>query len=54
VLAVYPWSGAAHSFDRGTPVVRVVDTAVAPGAPTTYLADDGAFIHPVSGQAMPR
>lgn len=44
------FAGAAHSFDRGTPVVRVADAAVAPGAPTTYLADDGAFIHPVSGQ----
>lgn len=45
------FGGAAHSFDRGTPVVRVPDAAVAPGAPTAYLADDGAFIHPLTGQA---
>lgn len=47
------FAGAAHSFDRGTPVVRIADAAVAPGAPTTYLAADGAFIHPVTGQADP-
>jgi dienelactone hydrolase len=47
------FGGAAHSFDRGTPVVRVPDAAVAPGAPTTYLAADGACIHPLTGQADP-
>jgi dienelactone hydrolase len=47
------FAGAAHSFDRGTPIVRVADAAVAPGAPTTYIADDGAFVHPVTGQADP-
>ena len=47
------FAGAAHSFDRGTPVVRVAEAAVAPGAPTTYLADDGACIHPVTGRADP-
>jgi dienelactone hydrolase len=46
-------AGAGHSFDRGTPVVHVADAAVAPGAPTTYLADDGACIHPVTGQPDP-
>jgi dienelactone hydrolase len=46
-------AGAAHSFDRGTPVVRIADAAVAPGAPTTYLADDGACIHPLTGQPDP-
>jgi hypothetical protein len=45
------FAGAAHSFDRGTPVVRVAEAAVAPGAPTTYLADDGACIHPLTGRA---
>jgi dienelactone hydrolase len=45
------FGGAAHSFDRGTPVVRVAEAAVAPGAPTTYLADDGACIHPLTGRA---
>jgi dienelactone hydrolase len=44
------FGGAAHSFDRGTPLVRVADAAVAPGAPTTYLADDGACIHPLTGR----
>ncbi len=47
------FAGAAHSFDRGTPVVRVTEAAVAPGAPTTYLAGDGAFVHPLTGQADP-
>jgi len=47
------FAGAAHSFDRGTPVVRVAEAAVAPGAPTTYLAGDGAFIHPITGRADP-
>ena len=47
------FAGAAHSFDRGTPVVRIEDAAVAPGAPTTYLADDGACIHPLTGRADP-
>jgi hypothetical protein len=45
------FAGAAHSFDRDTPVVRIPDAAVAPGAPTAYLADDGAFIHPLTGRA---
>jgi dienelactone hydrolase len=47
------FAGAAHSFDRGTPVVRIDDAAVAPGAPTTYLAPDGACIHPVTGRPDP-
>ena len=47
------FAGAAHSFDRGTPLVRVSEAAVAPGAPTTYLADDGACIHPLTGQPDP-
>ena len=45
--------GAAHSFDRGTPIVRIEDAAVAPGAPTSYLAADGACLHPLTGQADP-
>jgi len=50
-LRVFP--GAAHSFDRGTAAVRIADAAVAPGAPTTYLADDGACIHPLTGRPDP-
>jgi len=47
------FSGAAHSFDRGTAITNVPDAAVSPGAPTTYLTDDGALIHPISGNADP-
>jgi dienelactone hydrolase len=45
--------GAAHSFDRAQPLVRFPEARVAPGAPTAYLADDGAFIHPATGEADP-
>lgn len=38
--------GAHHSFDRGTPITTVADASVAPAAPTAYVANDGAFIHP--------
>jgi dienelactone hydrolase len=48
------FAGAAHSFDRGVPVWRIAEAAVSPGAPTGYLADDGAFIHPVDGKADPK
>jgi dienelactone hydrolase len=47
------FGGAAHSFDRATPVVRVAEAAVAPGAPTAYLTDDGSFIHPLTGRPDP-
>ncbi len=47
-------AGAAHSFDRDTPVELIADAAVSPGAPTAYIADDGAFIHPVTAEADPR
>lgn len=42
--------GTHHSFDRGTAIVRVEDASVSPAAPTVYLADDGAFIHPLEDQ----
>jgi dienelactone hydrolase len=45
--------GAAHSFDRETAVELIADAAVAPGAPTAYIADDGAFIHPATGETDP-
>ncbi len=48
------FAGAAHSFDRGTSLQRVADAAVAPGAPTAYIADDGAFIHPLEGTPNPQ
>jgi hypothetical protein len=47
------FAGAQHSFDRGTAIVNVPDAAVSPAAPTAYLADDGAFIHPIDGNANP-
>ena len=46
-------AGAHHSFDRGTAVVDVPDASVSPAAPTTYLADDGAFIHPLEAVPNP-
>ena len=39
--------GAHHSFDRASGLVDVAEASVSPAAPTTYLADDGAFIHPL-------
>ncbi len=39
--------GAHHSFDRGTEVIHIPEASVSPAAPTTYIADDGAFIHPL-------
>jgi dienelactone hydrolase len=48
-------AGAEHSFDReGEAVQTFGDARVSPGAPTSYLADDGAFIHPTTGQADPK
>ena len=45
--------GAQHSFDRGTAITNVPDAAVSPAAPTAYIADDGAFIHPLEDAANP-
>ena len=45
--------GAHHSFDRGTKIVDIADASVSPAAPTTYLADDGAFIHPLEAAPNP-
>ncbi|HEY5644751.1 MAG TPA: dienelactone hydrolase family protein [Pseudomonadales bacterium] len=47
------FAGAHHSFDRDTPVELIADASVAPGAPTLYIDDDGAMIHPASGQPDP-
>jgi dienelactone hydrolase len=43
------FGGAAHSFDRPIPMMRIEDARVAPGGPTAYLADDGAYVHPLTG-----
>jgi len=44
---------AHHSFDRATPLEHIADAAVTPGAPTVYIADDGAFILPASDEPDP-
>lgn len=41
---------AQHSFDRQPPVETAPDAAVAPHAPTIYISDAGAMIHPVTGE----
>jgi dienelactone hydrolase len=38
---------AQHSFDRGTTVVKIPDAKASPAAPTAYIADNGAFLHPL-------
>jgi dienelactone hydrolase len=48
------FAGVGHSFDRGSPLQRVDEASVSPGAPTAYLADDGAFIHPLESKPDPR
>jgi dienelactone hydrolase len=45
--------GAQHSFDRDTDIEMIEDAAVSPGAPTAYVADDGAFVHPLTGEPDP-
>jgi hypothetical protein len=46
-------AGAHHSFDRGTDITDVPDASVSPAAPTAYIADNGAFIHPTRDAADP-
>ena len=45
--------GAAHSFDRDEPIRRIPEAAVSPAAPTAYIADDGALIHPTATRPTP-
>lgn len=45
--------GAQHSFDRDTPIEDIPDARVAPAAPTTYIGDDGAMLHPLAGTPDP-
>jgi dienelactone hydrolase len=48
------FAGAAHSFDRdNTPLQRIEGASVSPAAPTMYIADDGAFIHPLESTPRP-
>ena len=46
-------AGAEHSFDRLEPLQHIPEASVSPAAPTGFLADDGAFIHPTRGEADP-
>lgn len=46
-------AGAHHSFDRGTEIVEIPDASVSPAAPTAYIADDGALIHPTRERGDP-
>ena len=43
------FAAAEHSFDRQPPIETTPDAAVAPHAPTIYISDTGAMIHPISG-----
>ena len=45
--------GAHHGFDRDTPVELIEEAAVAPGAPTVYIREDGALLHPLAREADP-
>ena len=47
------FKGAHHSFDRGSDVILIEEASVSPAAPTTYIADDGAFIHPLADTPDP-
>jgi dienelactone hydrolase len=45
--------GAHHSFDRGTAITDIPDAAVQPPAPTAFIADDGAMLHPLEDTPNP-
>ena len=45
--------GANHSFDRTTPLEYIPEASVTPGAPTFYIAEDGAFILPAADEPDP-
>ena len=47
-------AGARHSFDRTTPLEHIPHASVTPGAPTVYIADDGAFILPTADEPDPK
>ena len=53
VASMRLFGGAQHSFDRDTPIEDVPDARVALGAPTTYIADDGAMLHPLAATPDP-
>src|SRR5262249_19973547 len=45
---------AAHRWAGASPPARLGEAAVSPAAPTAYIADDGAFIHPLESAPDPR
>ncbi|MFO1161283.1 MAG: dienelactone hydrolase family protein [Reyranellaceae bacterium] len=47
-------AGAEHSFDREEPIQHIAEASVSPAAPTGYLADDGAFVHPIAERPDPK
>ena len=47
------FGGAGHSFDRGIAIETLADAAVSPDAPITYIANDGAMVHPLTDEADP-
>lgn len=47
-------AGAEHSFDREEPIQHIPEASVSPAAPTGYLADDGAFVHPTAERPDPK
>ena len=53
VATIRIFAGAGHSFDRGTAIETIADAAVSPDSPITYIANDGAMVHPVTGAADP-
>ncbi len=42
-----------HSFDRGTELTNIENAKISPAAPTAYIADDGAFLHPLEDTPDP-
>lgn len=47
-------AGAEHSFDREEAIQHIAQASVSPAAPTGYLADDGALVHPTIGRPDPK
>lgn len=45
--------GAHHSFDRESEITLIEEAKVSPAAPTAYIADDGAFLHPLQNAPDP-
>lgn len=53
-IAMRLLGGVQHSFDRGSAIENVANASVSPAAPTAYITDDGAFIHPLEDTANPQ